>query len=305
MKINSKKLLSIRDLTIEELDFLFKLTADLKTGKLKDFFPLKGKSIGLIFQKPSNRTRVSFEVGIYHLGGHSIYLRPEDIELGKREKVSDVAKVLARYLDGIVIRTFLHSDIVEISVNAKVPVVNALSDLFHPCQVLADIFTIKERRDIASQKIIFVGDGNNVCNSWILAAAKLDLDLTVACPKQYEPKKEILAMAREISNGNKNSVKIINDPFEAVKDADVIYTDVWVSMGQERSASEKKDAFDSFQVNKKLVSFASKDVLIMHCLPAHRGEEITDEVMDGPKSIVYDQAENRLHVQKAVLGMLY
>ncbi|MCX5716273.1 MAG: ornithine carbamoyltransferase [Candidatus Omnitrophica bacterium] len=279
---------------------------------------LRGKSLALIFQKPSNRTRVSFEVGMTQLGGHTIYLGPDDIKLGVREATKDVASVLSRYVDGIVARTYSHKDIIELAKNSTVPVINGLSDLVHPCQAMADVYTIKEKLSAGggsamdsvksgiggksnSIKVAFVGDGNNVLHSLLQCCSKVGMSISIATPEGYEPKKEIVKEAMNEAKQNGSIIELSNKVEEAVKGADVIYTDVWTSMGQEKEHKERLKAFRGFQVNKKLVSLAKKNCLIMHCLPAHRGEEITDEVMDGPNSIVLDQAENRLHVQKAIL----
>ena len=309
MKSKGKKkiphLLSIQDLSRKEILDILCLAEDFKSRKLKKKRPLEGCSIGLIFQKPSNRTRVSFEVGIYDLGGNAIYLRPEDIQLGERESVADVAKVLTRYLDGIVVRTFKHEDLEELAENATIPVVNALSDLFHPCQVLADIFTVQEKIGLENVKIVFVGDGNNVCQSWLIGAAKLGLNFTAACPNGYYPKARIVKEAKKIAGKKAKNITVTQNVDEAVKNADVIYTDVWVSMGQEDETAERMSVFRPYQVNAKLLKKANPKALVMHCLPAHRGEEIASSVIDGPRSIVYDQAENRLHVQKAILTKLF
>lgn len=285
-----KDLISINDLNASEIKALFNLTDRLNREPDKFNSALKGKTLALIFQKPSNRTRVSFEVGMYSLGGHCVYLRPDEINLGVRESIKDVAKTLSRYVDGIVLRTFQHQTILDFARYCDKPVINGLSDFSHPCQALADIYTIKEKLNyIKGITLAYIGDGNNVCNSLIYVCAKLGIKMKVACPKGYEPK------ARSVS------LKLSHNPLEAAKQADVIYTDVWVSMGQEKQAQKRKAIFKRFQVNKKLVSLAKKNVLVMHCLPAHRGEEITDEVIDSGNSVVFDQAENRMHVQKAIL----
>lgn len=285
-----KDLISINDLNTSEIKALFNLTDRLKRKPDKFNSALKGKALALIFQKPSNRTRVSFEVGMYSLGGHCVYLRPDEIKLGVRESIKDVAKTLSRYIDCIVLRTFEHKTILDFARHCDKPVINGLSDVSHPCQALADIYTIKEKlKNLKGVTLAYVGDGNNVCNSLIYVCAKLGIKMKVACPEGYEPK------ARSVS------LKLSHNPFEAVKQADVIYTDVWTSMGQEREQEKRKKIFKEFQVNKKLVSLAKKNVLIMHCLPAHRGEEITDEVIDSKNSVVFDQAENRMHAQKAIL----
>lgn len=262
----------------------------------------RGRSFGLIFEKPSTRTWVSFEAGIFGLGGAAIYLGPQDIQLGKREELKDVARVLGRYLEACVLRTFSHTTITDFAKYFGRPVVNGLSDLEHPCQVVGDFFTICERfPDDANPKIVFIGDGNNVLNSLICLTALLGAKLHYATPKKYEPSSKILQEALVVAKRTGGEIKAFHDPVAAVEKADVVYTDVWVSMGEENVAAEKIKAFQDFQLNKKLMKHAKKDALVMHCLPAHRGQEITDEVIEGPNSVVFEQAENRLHVQKAIL----
>ncbi len=306
-----KDLISIKDWEREELEEIFSKTGELKEAQRKGngILPLKGKFLALLFEKPSLRTRVSFEVGMKQLGGESLYLSPLEVQLGKREAVKDVGKVLSRYVDGIMARVFAHKMIVDLAKSADVPVINGLSDRLHPCQVLSDIYTVMEKRKIPTSagpgaagrmndlRVAFVGDGNNVANSWIYAASKLGINLTLATPEGYEPDKDILAEAGD-------NVKSIHDPEEAVRGADVIYTDTWASMGQEEEKEKRERAFPPYQVNGDLLKTAQPDCLVMHCLPAHRGKEITDEVMDGPHSVVFDQAENRMHVQKAILALL-
>lgn len=300
-----KDLISIKDLAIEEVQQIFELAQKIKAGIEDEEKSLSGKSLGLIFQKPSNRTRVSFEVGMAQLGGHTVYLGPEDIKLGQREKTSDIARTLSRYLDAMVVRAFSHNDILELAENSQIPVINGLSDLLHPCQVLADLFTIKEKKGgLKGVRLAYVGDGNNILHSLLYGASKVGMDLSIATPKGYGPKYEILDEALRKSLETKGKIVLGDDPALAVKDADIIYTDVWVSMGQEAQTKKRNEDFRGFQVDQALVARAKPDCLIMHCLPAHRGEEITDEVMDGPNSIVFDQAENRLHVHKAILLML-
>jgi len=298
-----KDLISIKDLTAREIEEIFILTDKLKKDKFKFSKVLKGKTLALVFQKPSNRTRVSFEVGMYQLGGYSIYLGAEEINLGIRESVKDVAKTLSRYVDGIVVRTFAHRNVEEMARYADIPVINGLSDFSHPCQVLSDIYTIREKfKKIKGIKLAYIGDGNNnVCHSLLFACPKVGINIVVASPKNYQPQKEVLDEAIRISKITGSEVSLLDEPFLAVKDADIIYTDVWTSMGKEKEARIRKRVFKRFQVNRNLVSLAKKDCLIMHCLPAHRGEEITDEVIDSKNSIVFEQAENRLHVQKAIL----
>ncbi|MBP7216922.1 MAG: ornithine carbamoyltransferase [Candidatus Omnitrophica bacterium] len=297
-----KDLLSIKNLTSADIAALFKQTDSLK--KRKDAFSrtLTGKTLGLIFQKPSNRTRVSFEVGMYQLGGNSLYLAPHEINLGVRESIADVAKTLSRYIDAIVLRTFEHKNVIEMARHATVPVINGLSDFSHPCQALADIYTMQEKfKKIKGLTLAYVGDGNNVCNSLLLTCAKTGVHMRVGAPKGFTPDVEVVKQAALEAKHNSCTSYITHDPGEAVKGADVVYTDVWTSMGQEKEAQERKTIFKDFQINAALMAKAKKNALVMHCLPAHRGEEITDEVIDGKHSIVFDQAENRMHVQKAIL----
>jgi len=296
--------LSILELTPDEIHGLFKLTADLKakqkSGKAEQL--LKGKTLAMIFQKPSARTRVSFEVGMVQLGGHAVYLAPTEIGLGKRESAADVARVLSRYTDGMMARLFGHDLIEELARHASVPVINGLTDFNHPCQVLGDIFTILEHRgSLDGLTVAYVGDGNNMVHSWLNAAARLPMTLRLACPGGYDPDPAVVENAVQ---AGKSEIVLLRDPQKAVRGADVIYTDVWASMGQEAEAGARKEVFRPFQVNESLVRLAKPDVKVMHCLPAHRGDEITDGVMDGPHSIVFDEAENRLHVQKAIMVML-
>ena len=297
-----KDLLSIKDLSTKEIDFIFKLSTDLKKNKKKFSKALSGKSLALIFQKPSNRTRVSFEVGMYQLGGNSLYLAPAEINIGVRESIKDVAKTISRYVDGIVLRTYEHKNCLEMAQAATVPIINGLSDFSHPCQALADLFTIKEKlKRLRNITLAYVGDGNNVCNSLLFAAAKTGMNISVATPKGYAPDQEVIKQAEAFAKETGSQIIILEDPFVAVKGAHVIYTDVWASMGQEEEISKRKIIFKDFQINAKLLANAASQVLVMHCLPAHRGEEITTEVMDSKNSIVFDQAENRMHVQKAIL----
>lgn len=295
----AKDLISIKDLSVKEIDDIFNLASKIKKNKSAFANKLKGKSVALIFQKPSNRTRVSFEVGVWELGGNCIYLGPGEINLGVRESVEDVAKTLSRYLDAIIARTYKHSDVLDLAKYSKIPVINGLSDLSHPCQGLADLFTIKEKLGkLKGVNLAYIGDGNNVCHSLMYGSMKLGVNLKIATPKGYEPNKKIV---RESGIHLKN---ISYDPNEAVESADVIYTDVWVSMGEESEAEERRKIFKDFQINSGLVSKAKKNYLFMHCLPAHRGEEVSADIMDSKHSIVFDQAENRLHVQKAILVSL-
>jgi len=295
-----KDFLSIWDLTTEEIYQIFQLADNLREKDIL-YQPLKGKTLALIFEKPSTRTRVSFEVGAYHLGAHPIFLSTQDIHLGKSESLEDTAKVISRYVDGVMIRTFEQKKVEIFAASADIPVINGLTDLLHPCQAMADYYTLWRKGKLNQDtKFVYVGDGNNVCHSLILGAARLGVQLVVATPESFRPNSSILEKIKE--KGER--IKIITDPKLAVKDADVIYTDVWVSMGQEKEAEKKKNIFKPYQVNTSLLSLAKPDVLVMHCLPAHRGEEITSEVIDGKNSIVWDQAENRLHIQKALLVKL-
>lgn len=297
-----KDLITIRDLHQDEVEKLFELTAKIKSKPAAYQDKLTGKSLGLIFQKSSNRTRVSFEVGMNQLGGYTIYLGPDDIKLGTREAPKDIALTLSRYLDLIVARTFSHQAIVDLAKNATIPVINGLSDMFHPCQALADLFTIKEKfKKLKGIKLAFIGDGNNVLHSLLYCCSKTGLSLSVATPEGYEPDEQILNEALEIAKETGSRIEIAENKEEAVKGADVLYTDVWVSMGQEQEREKRLKDFAAFQVDSELLKKAKQGCLIMHCLPAHRGDEITDEVIDGETSIVFDQAENRLHVQKAIL----
>jgi ornithine carbamoyltransferase len=294
--------LRLWDLSSEEIYSIIERARRLKAGEDRNRCPLIGKSIGLLFEKSSTRTRVSFEVGIYQLGAQAIYMNPSDLQLGRGETIKDTAMTLSRYLSAMVIRTFGHRRIEEFAASASMPVINGLSDLHHPCQVLADLMTILEKKGrLRDIHIAYIGDGNNVANSLVEASSRMGMNLTIACPEGYEPDPDVLERARESA---KSDIIILRDPREAAGRADVIYTDVWVSMGQEGEAEERKKRFRPYQVNSELLRCAKTDVIVLHCLPAHRGEEITDEVMDGSHSMVFDQAENRLHTQKALLEFL-
>lgn len=302
VNMKGKHLASLHDLTKEEIWQILKTAETLKikqkTGERHEL--LYGKTLAMIFQKPSTRTRVSFEVGMKQLGGHALYLSATDLQLGRGETVGDTGAVLSRYCDGIMARVFSHDNIIELCKHSTVPVINGLSDLLHPCQGLADLETILEKKqEFKGLKLAFVGDGNNVCHSLMFGSAKVGMEMTVVCPKGYEPDKNIEKLALE--DGLK--LEITNDP-KGVKGADVIYTDVWASMGKDKEHDDRVKIFKPYQVNEKLVSQAQDDCIVMHCLPAHRGEEITDEVVDGPHSVVLDQAENRNHAQKAVMALL-
>ncbi|NQT32689.1 MAG: ornithine carbamoyltransferase [Candidatus Omnitrophica bacterium] len=295
-----RDLITIEDLSSKEISDILKLAHKLKKKPLSKKKALKNKTMALLFQKPSNRTRISFEVAMVHLGGYVLYLSPREIKMGEREPVKDVARVVSRYVDGIVARVYSHQDVAGLAKYSDVPVINGLSDLAHPCQALSDIFTVKEKmKTLKNVTISYVGDGNNVLNSLLMVCAKTGVNIRVATPVGYRPSGEILEKAEKIANETGASIDVFNDPHEAVKGSDIVYTDVWISMGQEEEREKRLLDFSSYQVNEQLMR-SSKDAFIMHCLPAHRGEEITD-VIDGKNSIVYDQAENRMHVQKAIL----
>ncbi|HVZ38595.1 MAG TPA: ornithine carbamoyltransferase [Candidatus Kapabacteria bacterium] len=293
--------LSLTDITSTDLMELFELADELKMNTHAR--PLEGKSIALIFQKPSLRTRASFEVGVYQLGGHSVVLLQESIGIGTREKASDVARVLSRYAGMIVARVFDHAVLTEMAEHASVPVINALSDMGHPCQLLADLYTMRQHNRLwPGVKVVYVGDGNNMAHSWLEAATLYPLHLVIATPEGYEPDARFVELATE---SGLSTVEIVRDPVAAAQDADVIYTDVWASMGQESEAAERRRAFADYQVDFRLLNVAQPNCVVMHCLPAHRGEEISAEVIEGGHSIVFDQAENRLHVQKALMTRLF
>ncbi|MEE8329315.1 MAG: ornithine carbamoyltransferase [Thermodesulfovibrionia bacterium] len=293
--------LTLSALTAKEISAVLTRAGEFKSGKDASACPLLGKSIGLFFEKASTRTRISFQAGIYQLGAQAIYLNPNDLQIGRGETVEDTAKVLSRYLHGIVIRTFAHKTIENFAHNSTIPVINGLTDLHHPCQVLADLMTVKEKKGaLKGIRLTYIGDGNNIANSLIEAASLTGINLTVASPKGYEPDKKVYERARSANV----KVNLTTDPEKAAKNADVIYTDVWVSMGQEKDMIKKRKKFKGYQINKKLLSLAKPDAIVMHCLPAHRGEEITDDVFDSRQSVVFDQAENKLHTQKALLEML-
>lgn len=294
-----RDLLSIGDLTREDIEAVLECAAEQKrTGTSPR--PLEGKSVGMIFQRPSNRTRVSFEVAIHQLGGHPIPLFSQEIQLGERESVADIARILDRYLDGIVARVYNQPDLEDMAANAEAPVINAMTDAEHPCQVLADLLTIREHIGPGAV-VTYLGDGNNVCSSWILASAIMGLELRLVIPEGYAPRPTVLKRARALG-GSEPRTWAVNT---ALADTNVIYTDVWTSMGQEQERERRRRDFAEMQVNSDLLRLAPPSARVMHCLPAHRGEEITDEVIDGPQSIVFDQAENRLHVQKALLSLVY
>jgi ornithine carbamoyltransferase len=297
-----KHFLRLSDLSSEDINFLLKRAIELKSGVDASKCPLIGKSVGLLFEKASTRTRVSFEVGVYQLGAKAIYMSPKEIQIGRGETIHDTAKVLSRYLDAVIIRTFSHNTLIEFASHSSIPVINGLSDLHHPCQALADLMTILEKKErLKGIRLAYIGDGNNVANSLIEAASLVGITLAIACPKGCEPTADVLDRASAYENSR---ITIMKDPKEAIHKADVVYTDVWISMGQEKEAARKKKKFKNYQLNTNLLSYAKKDAIVMHCMPAHREEEITNEVIDGPQSVVFDQAENRLHIQKALLEFL-
>jgi ornithine carbamoyltransferase len=295
--------LSIHDLTDDEVDGLFKLAADVKAKPGKYSTDLEGKCLGMIFEKSSTRTRVSFEVGMVQLGGHALFLSSKDIQLGRGEPISDTAQVLSRYVNGVMARTYAHQTVVDLARFGSVPVINGLSDDLHPCQAMADYFTLSEifGGDLHGKKLAYVGDGNNMAHSLLFGAAKVGMDVAVASPKGYEVKPHYLELAREDAAAAKTQVTVTNEPREAVAGASCVYTDVWASMGQEAEAQERLEAFAGYTVDAALMAQALPEAVFLHCLPAHRGEEVAAEVADGPQSRIFDEAENRLHVQKAIL----
>lgn len=298
--LKGRDLLTWLDYTTEEVHELLSLAEHLKKNPISK--KLEGKTLGMIFEKSSTRTRVSFEAGMLQMGGHAIYLNSRDIQLGRGESIADTAKVLSAYVDAIMIRTFEHEKVAQLAEHASVPVINGLCDTYHPCQALADVLTIYEvKGQLAGLKVVYIGDGNNVAHSFMILCAKLGMDVAVSCPKGYEPDQEVIDATVELAQLSGGSFTLSYDPEEAAAGADIVYTDVWASMGQEEETSERLQVFEPFQVNEALLAHASDDVKFLHCLPAHRGEEVTAEVIDGGKSAVFQQAENRLHVQKAIL----
>ncbi|RJQ28342.1 MAG: ornithine carbamoyltransferase [Peptococcaceae bacterium] len=305
--LKGRDLLSLHDLSPEEITAVLDLADRLKEMRKKgEPHPyLRGKTLGMIFQKSSTRTRVSFEVAMYQLGGHALFLSAGDLQLGRGETIADTGRVLSRYLDGIMIRTFAQADVEELALHAAVPVINGLTDLTHPCQILADLQTIREHKGrLAGLKLAYVGDGNNVCHSLLFGCAKTGMHISVASPEGYRPHQRIVELAGRDAAATGGRVETGVDPVRAVSDADVVVTDVWASMGQEAEQAERGKVFTPYQVNANLVRHARPDFIFLHCLPAHRGEEVTAEVIDGPRSAVWDEAENRLHAQKAVLALL-
>ncbi|NDO19009.1 ornithine carbamoyltransferase [Lachnospiraceae bacterium MD329] len=302
-----KDLISLHDLSSDEvkglLELGLKLKKELKSGI--EHHILKGKTLGMIFTKSSTRTRVSFEVGMTQLGGYPLFLSSNDIQLGRGETIHDTAKVLERYLDGIMIRTYAHSDVIELAEEANIPVINALTDLLHPCQVLADLMTTYEHKGkLEGLKLAYIGDGNNMAHSLMYGCAKVGMDCAIAAPKGYECNSEVVENAKADFKASGRTLILTEDPVEAIKNADVVYTDTWVSMGQESEKAERQKIFMPYQVNKELFKNADNDAVFMHCLPAYRGFEVTKDVIDGPHSVIFDEAENRLHAQKAVMATL-
>ncbi|WP_295592192.1 ornithine carbamoyltransferase [uncultured Methanobrevibacter sp.] len=293
-------LLSVCDIK-EDVSYIIDLAIKIKAGEIEDM-PLEGKTLAMIFQKSSTRTRVSFDVGMYQLGGRAIFLSSNDLQMGRGEPISDTAKVLSRFVDGIMIRAIEHEDVVELAKYSNVPVISGLTNLEHPCQALADMLTIKEHfGSFKGKKICFVGDGNNVCNSLLLIAPLLGMDMSVACPEGYEPDENILKISKNFAKDNNTEITISSDINIALDNVDIVYTDVWVSMGDEAEKAKRLKDLKPYQVNKELMDIANDDAIFMHCLPAIRGQEVSADVIDGPQSVIYDEAENRLHAQKAIL----
>ncbi|MGI5867043.1 MAG: ornithine carbamoyltransferase [Syntrophaceticus schinkii] len=305
--LKGRDFLTISDFTAEEIRLIIDAAHDLKRD-LKEGIPhtiLQGKSLGMIFTKPSTRTRVSFEVGMYQLGGYALFLSSQDIQLRRGESLPDTAATLERYLDGIMIRTFDQEDVDELAQYASIPVINGLTDIVHPTQVVADLMTVEEHQGkLAGLKLAYIGDGNNVAHSLLQICARMGVHMTIACPQGYEPDVSVLQAARKDAAKSGVQLEVVEDPVEAVKGADVVYTDIWASMGQEKEQEKRAQVFQHYQVNTELLKGANEDVIVLHCLPAHRGEEITDQVIDGPHSVVFDEAENRLHAHKAIMALL-
>jgi ornithine carbamoyltransferase len=305
--LKGRDFLTLADYTQEEIYYLLDTADDIKRKKKNGYVyePLKGKTLGMIFEKSSTRTRISFEAGIYQLGGTGLFLNASDLQLGRGEEVADTAKILSGYLDGVMIRTYSQEMVTELAENAAIPVINGLTDHYHPCQVLADLQTIKEvKESLENIKMAYIGDGNNMVHSLMIGAAMMGMEITVATPAAYEPDAAVVEIAKKLAVESKGKVQVVNDPAAAVQQADVVYTDVWASMGQEAEQAKREQDFAGFQVNEKLLELAKPDVTFMHCLPAHRGEEVTADVIDGNHSVVFQQAENRLHAQKALMVAL-
>ncbi len=306
INLKGRDYLTLADFNREEIWYLLELARDLKKKQKAGISHelLKGKTLAMIFQKASTRTRVSFEAAMFHLGGLGMFLNKNELQMGRGEPIEDTARVLARYVDGILIRTYSHQEVLDLAKYAEVPVINGLTDDFHPTQVLADLLTIWEQQGtIAGLKMAYIGDGNNMAHSLLLAGAIMGMEVTVACPQGYEPSSLVVEKARTLAE-KPEKIRVVREPEEAVKGAQVLYTDVWASMGQEGEAVERRKVFANYQINQKLLSLAEKEAIVLHCLPAHRGEEITAEVIEGPQSVVFDEAENRLHAHKAILAAL-
>lgn len=307
LSLKGRDMIELDEYSTEEIQFLLDSAIEIKRKQKNGevYQPLKGKTIGLIFEKSSTRTRVSFEAGMFQLGGHALFLSKNDIQLGRGEPISDTAQVMSRYLDGLMIRTFGHDNVVNLAKYASIPVINGLSDMAHPCQVLADLQTVLEHKGkLKGLKMAFIGDGNNMAHSLLIGGAKMGMHVAVASPKGYEADASIVKLSEEIAAQTGGKITITQDPIEAAKDADVIYTDVWASMGFEEEQAQREAAFADYQVNEELVKAAKPDYLFLHCLPAHRGEEVSEGVIDGANSVIFDQAENRLHAQKALMVAL-
>ena len=307
VQMKGKSLATLNDLTREEIEQILKTSELLKLQLIRgqEHPVLKGKTLAMIFEKPSTRTRVSFEVGMWQLGGYALYLSSNDLQLGRGESIADTARTISRYASGIMARVFAHQTILDLIRYSSIPVINGLLDFSHPCQGLADLFTIYEKKGrLEGLKLAYVGDGNNVAHSLIEGSSKMGMNIILACPKGYEPDSKVMAQGKKEAKKNGSDVKVTNDPKEALKGADVIYTDVWTSMGQEKEKAERIKILKPYQINSKMVKGAKEDYIFMHCLPAHRGEEVTDEVADSRKSVIFDQAENRLHTQKALMALI-
>ena len=306
--LKGRDLLSIHELTVGEVEEILSLAAELKAKQKAgiEHKLLAGKTLGMIFEKSSTRTRVSFETGMYQLGGQALFLSNRDLQLGRGEPIKDTARVLSRYLDGIMIRTYGHERVVELAEYADIPVINALTDLLHPCQVLTDLLTIREHKgkNLKGLKMAYVGDGNNMTNSYMYGCAKVGMEFVAATPENYRPDETVTKQATEDAKATGASISLVTDPVEAVKGADIVVTDTWASMGQEEEHDERKKIFAPYQVNKELMAHADKRAIVMHCLPAYRGEEITEEVLEANADVIFDEAENRLHTQKAIMALL-
>lgn len=304
--LKGRSFLSLHDFSVEEIRYILDFAHYLKSKQKKGepYQILKGKTLGMIFTKNSTRTRVSFEIGMYQLGGLALFLSSNDLQIGRGESIEDTARVLSRYLDGIMIRTYDHQDVVKLSEYSDVPVINGLTDLLHPCQVLADLMTIEEHKgQLQGKKLTYIGDGNNMAHSLMFGGAKTGMHVTIASPPGYEPDKKIVNLAKKDAKLTGSSIIVTNDIKEAAKDAHILYTDVWISMGQEEEAKKRIKDLGPYQINEELLKIASDEAIVLHCLPAHHGEEITEEVINGPHSLVFDEAENRLHAQKAIMAL--